>query len=220
MTLSAGELKRIDERLKTYQIKYSEIYHEILDHIISAIEKKRGEGDNSDVETLFQQVVDGHFGGYDGIRDMVVKHEAIYRKSIKKIWGQSLKHYLSWPMLGFTLVVLLLSLQLPNVEPVKLWLVIGCILLAFSPVVYASFSLPARVLKTIKGTQPFLKIHLIGVAGAPASFFSLLLLYLLWSFMDYLPPILFMAIMMRFALFNLAAMHFCRQFTVLNPIVE
>jgi hypothetical protein len=38
--------------------------------------------------------------------------------------------------------------------------------------------------------------------------------------MDYLPPIIFMAIMMRFVLFNLAAIYFYRQFAALNPIAE
>jgi hypothetical protein len=155
MTLSAEELKGIDERLKTYQIKYSEIYHEILDHIIPAIEKKRGVGDNGDRETLFQQVVDGHFGGYQCIRDLVVKHEAIYRKSIKKIWGRSLRHDLNWPMLGFTILSLLLSLKLPKVEPVKLWLVIGCIYWHFRPLCMQAFRCKEKYLRPLKARSHF-----------------------------------------------------------------
>jgi len=220
MKLSPEELRWIDERLKTYKIIYSEIYHEILDHIISAIEQKRAAGDNSDIEILFRQVVEGHFGGYQGIENLVDKRRAIYIKSIKKLWRQSLQRYLNWPMLGFAIVALLLSLEVPDVKSIKLSLVVGCILLAFSPIVYASFSLQGRVLKTIKGTQPFLRRHLIGVASAPASFLSLLVLYVLWNVMDYLPPIIFMTVTIWFLLLNLAAIHFCRQFTTLNPTAE
>lgn len=62
MTLPAAEKKWLEERLKTYQIKYREIYYEILDHVILSVEQKRAAGDSTDISILFQQVVDGQFG--------------------------------------------------------------------------------------------------------------------------------------------------------------
>jgi hypothetical protein len=220
MTLSAEELKWIDERMKTYQIKHGEIYHEILDHIISAIEQKRRAGNKSNVETLFQQVVDRHFGGHEGIEDLVVKQEEIYKQSIQKRWMQSFRHYLTWPMLGFTMMALFLSLKLPDVKQVKELLLIACMLLTWSPGVYAYFSLRGRVLKSIEDKQSFLKVHLIAIASTPSGLFWVLTLYSPWSFIDYLSPIIFMAVIMLFVLVNLATIHFCRLFTTLNPITK
>ena len=220
MTLSAEELKWIDERMKTYQIKHGEIYHEILDHIISAIEQKRGAGNKSNIETLFQQVVDGHFGGKKGMEDLVVKQEDIYKQSIQKRWIQSFRHYLTWPMLGFTMMALFLSLKLPDVRQVKELLLIGCMLLAGSPGVYAYFSLRGRVLKSIEGKQQFLRVHLIAMICTPSGLFGILTLNSPWSFIDYLSPIVFVAVIILFALVNLATIHFCRQFKVINPVTK
>jgi hypothetical protein len=220
MKLSAEELKWIDERVKTYQIKHGEIYHEILDHIISAMEQKREVGDNRNMETLFQQVVDGHFGGDEGVQDLAIKQEDIYKQSIQKRWLQSFGHYLTWPMLGFTIMVMFLSLKLPDVKQVKELLLIGCMLLTWSPGVYMYFSLRGKVLKSIEGKQSFLKAHLIAMASTPSGLFWILTLYSPWSFIDYLSPIIFMTVMILFVLVNLAAIRFCRQFAVLNPATK
>jgi hypothetical protein len=220
MTLSAEELKWIDERMKTYKIKPGEIYHEILDHIILAIEQKRGAGDNSNIETLFQQVIDGDFGGHEGIEDLVVKQEDIYKQSMQKRWIQSFRHYLTWPMLGFTMMALFLSLKLPDVRQVKELLLIGCMLLAGSPGVYAYFSLRGRVLKSIEGKQSFLRVHLIAIACTPSGLFGVITFNSPWSFIDYLSPIVFVAVIIVFVLVNLATVHFCRQFTTLKPATK
>jgi hypothetical protein len=223
MTLLAEELKWIDERMTTYQIKHGAIYYEILDHIISAIEQKREGGDNRNIEILFQQVIDGHFGGKEGIEKLVIKQEYLYKQSIQKLWVQSFKHYLTWPMLGFTMVVLFLSLKLPNVKQVRELLMIGCILLTCWPVLYAFFSLKGRVLKAIEGKQSFLRIHLIKMAAAPSSLLGVLTLgspFSIIRYLDYLSPIILMAGMMLFLLMNLTAIHFCRQFTEINPTTK
>ncbi len=54
MILSADELKWIDDRMMIYEIKYREIYNEIADHIITAIEEKRKAGDMGEIKYLFQ----------------------------------------------------------------------------------------------------------------------------------------------------------------------
>jgi hypothetical protein len=46
MKLTPEELQWINKRMDWYTIKYQEIYDEILDYIITAIEAKRAIGDN------------------------------------------------------------------------------------------------------------------------------------------------------------------------------
>lgn len=216
--ISAEELKWIKERMKTYGIKYGEIYDEILDHVIFAIEKKRADDYNSHIEILFQQVVDGQFGGYEGIANLAINKEDVYNQNIQKLWWQSLRYYLTWPILGFTIVVLLLSLRLPNTEPVKLSMLMGCMLLAGSSVIYAHFSLKERVLKSVDNGQRFLRIHLIKKAAASFGLLNWLLFFLPAYAVDYLHPIILMMALMLYILLNLAAIRFCQQFKTLKPI--
>lgn len=218
--ISAEELTWIKERLKTYGIKYGEIYNEILDHIISAIEKKRANGDNSNLEMLFQQVVDGQFGGYEGIANLAINKEAAYNQNIQKLWWQSLRYCLTWPNLGFTITILLLSLSLPNIESVKWLLLIGCMLLTVSSVIYAYFSLKGRVLKSVKGDQPFLRLHLIKKVSTSFGLLNWLFFFLPGYAIDYLHPIIFMVIMLFYILLSLAAIRFCQQFKTLKPITH
>jgi len=218
--ISTEELNWIKERLKTYGIKYGEIYNEILDHIVSAIEKKRSDGYDSNLKILFQQVVDGQFGGYKGIAKLAVNKEDTYSRNIQKLWWQSLRYYFAWPILGFTIIVLLLSLRLPNTELVKLSMLMGCMLLTVSSGIYAHFSLKGRVLKSIDSGQRFLKPHLIKKAATSFGLLNWLLCFLPGYAIDYLHPIIFMAIMMLYIFLNLAAIRFCQQFKTLKPIIH
>jgi hypothetical protein len=217
MKLRADELTWIEERMKTYQIKYRNVHNEILDHVVSAIEEKRQTGDSRDIESLFLQVVDGQLGGTDGVKNLVVEHENIYKESLKELWMQSLKHYLTWPMLSFTVVALLLSLKLPNVGLVRSSVFIMSILMACSPTVYAYFLLRDRVMITTDGKLSFFRMHLIKKASIPAAVFFNLLYCLSPAIIANTPTIILMAVMMLFVLLNLASIHFCRQFTAVNP---
>jgi uncharacterized integral membrane protein len=215
--ISAEELNWIKGRMKTYEIKYGEIYNEILDHIISAIETKRTDGSNANMAILFQQVVDGQFGGHEGIANLAISKEDAYNQNIQNLWWQSLRYHLTWPMLAFTIVVLLLSLRLPNTEPVKLSILMGCILLTVSSAIYAHFSLKGRVLKSADNSQRFLKPHLIKKAATSFGLLNWLLCFLPGYAIAYLPPIIFMVIMLIYILLNLAAIRFCQQFKTLKP---
>lgn len=217
MKLRADELTWIDERMKTYQIKYRSVHNEILDHVITAIEEKREAGDSSNIDLLFQQVIETHFGGSRGIEKLVVKQGEIYRQSINKLWMQSLKHHFTLPMLVFTMAILLLSLKLPDNNLLKLWILIICTALACSPLLYAHFFLKGRVVQTVKGDQRFLRIHLVIKTGTPAIFLFLPFKYLPHQLIYQLPPVIFMAAMIVFILLNLTAINFCKQFTTLNP---
>lgn len=217
MKLSADELKWIEDGLKAYQIKYRDVHNEIFDHVVSAIEEKRKDGDSSNIDLLFQQIIEEHFGGTQGIENLVAEHGKAYRRCINKLWMQSLKHYLTLPMLAFTMVVLLLSLKLPDTNLVKTLILAMCTLLVCSPIVYAHFLLKGRVVKDINSNQRFLRIHLVIKSGTPAVFLYLPFRYIPHQYIYELSPVIFMGAMIVFVLLNLTAINFCRQFTALAP---
>ncbi|GAA3966398.1 hypothetical protein [Mucilaginibacter dorajii] len=220
MILTQQELSWIDERMKTYQIKYGEIYNEILDHIISAIESEREAGDRNSIEFLFQQVVDGQFGGYEGIANLAAKQEYLYTQQIQDLWWQSLRYHITWPMLGFTVIALLLSLELPNVESVKWLLMAGCLLLTGSSVIYAYFSLKGRVVKSVDSSQSFLRRHLIKKISTSFWLLNWLLCFLPGYAINYLSPTIFVAVTMLYIFLNLSAIRFCQHFKALIPITS
>lgn len=222
MILSPEELKWIDDRMMIYEIKYQEIYNEIVDHIITAIEEKRKAGDTSEIKYLFQEVVDKHFGGYNGVEKLVASQENTFKESVQSLWTKCVKHYLTWPMLVFTVIAVLLSLQLPNVKIVRGIMMLMCTLLAFSPLMYAYTVMPNE-LRKLKGKKSLLKDHFITKAGTPAMFlnfvFYLPQLFTLWSdkesdwhIFNHLMPPLAILIVMIFVVFNLATIRFCREF--------
>ena len=63
MKLTAEELATVNKRLDGYHIIYQEVYDEIADHIITAIEIERAGGDERPVELLFDTVVEKQFPG-------------------------------------------------------------------------------------------------------------------------------------------------------------
>lgn len=221
MMLTADELKWIDTRMEIYDIKYQEIYDEILDHVITAIEEKRKAGDRQDIKWLFQEVVDKHFEGYFGVEKLVTEQENVYKRGIKKIWLQTFRHFLNWPMLAFIVIALLLSFKLPNVKMVQISLMIGCLLLAFSPVLSTYFLLAGKF-KTVKGKKSILKTQIVTRAAMPASLLNAIIylpqLFVLWngkadnwSIFKNMPPPVSMTLVLFFMVLNLTVMRFCRE---------
>jgi hypothetical protein len=166
MILTTDELQWVKERMKIYDIKYQEIYDEILDHIITAIEERRTAGNNKDILVVFQNVVDEHFNGYIGIESLAVNEEKLYRKNIRSLFYQRLKKFFNWQTFIVTLILLAASYMMPNIKQIHLVFMVAMILLAFAPVVYAQKALAGKV-KTIKGKRSLLKTHIVSQAAVP-----------------------------------------------------
>jgi hypothetical protein len=166
MILSADELQWVKERMKIYDIKYQEIYDEILDHIITAIEERRIAGNSKEIAVVFQNVVDEHFNGYVGIEVLAVNEEKLYRKNIRCLFYQRLKKFFNWQTLIVTLILIAASYMMPNIKQIHVVFMIGIIILAFAPVVYAYKALAGKV-KTIKGKRSLLKTHIVSQAAVP-----------------------------------------------------
>lgn len=226
--ISGQELKWIDTRMEICDIKYQEIYDEILDHVITAIEEKRKAGDQQDIKWLFQDVIDEHFKGFFGIEKLAKEQEDVYRQGMQKLWLQSAKQYLTWPMLAFIVLVLLISLKLPDIRVVKIFLLLGCLLLAFSPVIYAYLSLPGK-LNTVKGKKSLLRSQLITKTQIPAFLLNGMIylpqLFFIfnngaenWSVFKHIPLPVYITIMMFFVVLNLTAIRFCRKVVATKAI--
>ncbi len=82
MTFSYQEIDLIGLLLDTYQIKYQEIYDEIFDHMISAVEDIRGCGDQRSIGVLFIEVVQTQFPGNQPFQLIERQYEKAYKKKI------------------------------------------------------------------------------------------------------------------------------------------
>lgn len=167
MILSPEELQWVTDRMKIYDIKYQEIYYEILDHILTAIELKRDNSDIRDISVVFQDVVDTDFGGYRGIEELALREEKIYSKYIRSSFNSILRSYFNWKVLAFTIIAVGLAYILPATKVMHEVLYVAIFLLAFSPLVY-TFILISRSVSTIKGKRSLLKGHLVSQTYLPA----------------------------------------------------
>jgi hypothetical protein len=180
-------------------------------------------GDQQDIKWLFQDVVDTHFNGYQGIESLAAGQERIYIKGVRKLWAQSFKYNINWSMLAITVAALALSIYLPDVKAIRITLMSACVLFAVSPMVYTQFALAGKF-KTIKGKSSLLKSHLFSRAALPASLLNAMI-YLPqvffefkddndsnWTIFRHLPLPIIVTALMLFVLLNLTAVRFCKTF--------
>jgi len=220
MILSPHELQWVTERMKIYDIKYQESYFEILDHILTAIETKRDNGDTRKISVLFQDVVDTDFGGYSGIEALAVKQENIFNKYVGGAFKTIFRGYLNWGLLAFTIVASGLAYTLPNNKVMHSVFFIAIFLLAFSPLMYA-FVLISRKGKAVKGKKSILKGRLISQTYLPGMLLNGVI-YLPVFFqggddtngfkmMQHWPLPVLMVILIFFAVLNLSSIALCNQ---------
>jgi len=166
MIMSSQETEWVKDRMKIYDIKYQEIYDELLDHILTAIEGDRISGNTRNIEQLFQHVVDEHFGGFSGIEALAVSQEKLHRKSMRDAFFKRLKGQFNWPALVVTVILVVIAFNIPDVRSVRKVFALAVFLLAGSPVIYAYVLISGKI-KTIKGKTSLLKSHLITQVAAP-----------------------------------------------------
>ncbi|MBD1386251.1 hypothetical protein IDJ75_13275 [Mucilaginibacter rigui] len=220
MILSPHELQWVTERMKIYDIKYQESYFEILDHILTAIETKRDNGDTRDISVVFQDVVDTDFGGYSGIEALAVKQENIYNKYIGGVFKAIFRGYLNWGLLVFTIVISALAYTLPDNKAMHGVFFIAILLLAFSPLLYA-FLLISRKGTSVKGKKSLLKGRLISQTYLPGMLLNgIIYLPVLFKggddvngfkIMQHWPLPALMVILIFFAVLNLSSITLCNQ---------
>jgi hypothetical protein len=210
--LSAEELAWAKSQMNIYGIKYQEIYDEVLDHILSAIEERRKNGDIQDIQSQFQQVVDDHFDGYWGIETLATEQEGLYRKSIYKKWQVNFKYYLNWPLLVVVIALVLASFQLPAGKNTHVVFLLAILLLGWSPVIYTYMALFNK-LKVDKGRQSILKANLISRTYGPAMMTNCLFCFGHNAISD-IPLYILALIAGIFMLLNLTCIRFCREIMI------
>lgn len=220
MILLPEELQWVTERMKIYDIKYQESYYEILDHILTAIEAKRDNGDSREISVVFQDVVDTDFGGYSGIEELAVRQENIFNKYVGGAFKTIFRGYLNWGVLVFTIVASGLAYTLPNNKAMHSVFFIAIFLLAFSPLLY-TFILISRKVTPVKGKKSLLKGRLISQTYLPGMLLnSIIYLPVLFEggddtngfkLMRQWPLPALMVILIFFAVLNLSSITLCNQ---------
>ncbi|WP_214071567.1 hypothetical protein [Mucilaginibacter sp. dw_454] len=212
MRLSTEEIIWIKERMQIYVIKYQEIYDEILDHILTAIEERRSAGDERAIDILFQNVVDDDFSGYVGIESLAEEEEKLYHKKIRKIFYDNLKEQFNWKTLLIAVVLLAIAFQLPNVRLVNRIFASAIFLMAITPILVVFLSLYGKI-GTMKGKHSLIKKYLMAQMMVPMTLFnSVIYLPMIvtelmgeddnFKIIKHLPPVVMMTILVFFMMIN------------------
>lgn len=152
MKLATKQLDLISKEIITGGIKYQDLYEELLDHYITAIEDRMSQGKS--FEEAFGEVhadfvnykrpahIWDHYnvwkdynGGASeyGLRKLQAEYEESLSGEINKRHWQIIKGYFRWPTIVTTLLVGLITFQFAYLMPRQyfIWIIFTC---AFAPV--------------------------------------------------------------------------------------
>lgn len=166
MILLDTELNWVKDRMNIYDIKYQEIYDEVLDHILTAIEDRRKTGNIKEISVLFQNVVDEQFGGYAGIKALAKTQEHTHQKRVKLIFFNSPKSRFYWQLMVIAVILIAVPVKIPDSGAIHIFFILIIFFLAVSPVMYA-YSLLAGKIETIKGKRSLFKGYLLTQMALP-----------------------------------------------------
>lgn len=223
MRLTYWELDYVHEQMKNYAIKFQEIYNELFDHIVTAIEERREFGDTSSIERMYEEVVSTQFRGFYGvvneIEELAKSHENAYRSKVRKMIWANYKYYLNVKTLLFTIVLMLLSFELPHNKLTLFVLVIAIFAAALFSTVYAYIEL--RSIRPSRGKTSLVYAHTLVLANFPLVLLNcaLWLPQLPYELMDKDPgfklvniPLPVLAFVLALVLiYDLSCMRLCRQ---------
>jgi hypothetical protein len=218
MSLSTRELEWINKRMDWYGVKFQEIYDELTDHIISAIEVERAAGDHHTIDIVFDKVTDRDFGGYIGIDKIAKTYENAYRSKIKKDLFENLKFYLNKPILTVIALLIVAGFYLPRTKVTITTIFIGLLLTAIIPLVYAHRNYPR--IKIDDGKQSIIQSYMKSRALLLMTLINLILWVIggaarTWNITFLNPvnyhPVIYMLLFSFFIIYGLSIMRLCRQ---------
>jgi hypothetical protein len=163
MILSAKETALVGLRLDEHRIKYQEVYDEMKDHILSAMEDLRAKGDCREVGVLFNEVVQSQFPGSKPFEGIVRQYRQLYRNRIHRAMWANFRHYLNVKTLPVLLVLSLLGFYLPHDKPMRVMLIIAMVIMSLVPMLYCLVF--TRRIRTDKGKTSLLKVYLWWQSG-------------------------------------------------------
>lgn len=156
-----------------YDIKFQEIYDEVSDHIITGIEAAREDGDQRNIENVFQMVVDNSFGGYLGIDKIVETYKKAFRQKMRRATYASYKFYFNWQTTLLLIILLVVGFFLPTNKVTAAVLMSGLLIISLIPFIYAIINWVK--IKTDKGKQSMLKGYIFSRAYLLVVLFACLL---------------------------------------------
>jgi hypothetical protein len=229
MKLDYWEMDYIHNSMKNYDIKFQEIYNELFDHIVTAIEERRTSGDTNSLEQMYAGVVKIQFGGYSGIEKIAKSHEDGYKRKVRKMIWANFRHYINFQSLVFIIALMCIGFSLPHTK-----LIMGIFFIAiFAAAAYSSLYayIKLRAIKPKGGKISLVYSHTITQANFPLIFLNALL----WvpqlpnifsdnykfSILDIYYPAILALLLALMIIYNLSCMRLCRQeleqFVNINP---
>ena len=219
MKLSTEELAWVDGNLATYKIKYQEVYDELKDHILTAIETLRAAGDKREIDVLFNEVVQQQFPGYWPFEDIVNQSRLAYNRKIWQAMWANYKHYFNWETIPMMILLLAASFYLPQTKPVFVTMLCLLLIVSITPVVYVYIK--SRTIKTDKGKHSLVKANLLQCANLMVIVFNFLInsvgmLAREWepaSFLNpkHFPPVVYVLLIILAFVYFLSCMRLSRQ---------
>jgi hypothetical protein len=218
MTLTAIDLNYITHRMDMYDIKYLEIYDEINDHIISAVETARADGDQRNIVPVFEELVEKQFPGYWAFNKISKQYEKAYRVKIRMmLWG-NMKYYLDWQATLTIIILVTVGFYLPQTKTTSAVFGILLLVVATIPHIYATIKIKKRL--NDNGKQSMVKNHI-----ASRSFFLLAVFMLIYNLIGlagrdldihylnprYFHPAIYVLLLSFFVIYGLSSMRLCRQ---------
>jgi hypothetical protein len=104
MKLTVEQITYIENYIKRFNIKYYEVYMEILDHMILSVEAiLANDSDISFEDTVLKAKVEGF--GKNGFRGMMDERLKLAQKQARKENNKMIKEYFTFPKIVMTLIV-------------------------------------------------------------------------------------------------------------------
>ena len=225
MKLNDTDTNYINHRMDTYDIKYQEIYDEIKDHVISAIETVRASGDGRNIVTVFDEMMEKQFPGYYAFEKIAIAYEKAYHTKIMKTLWANMKQYLSWQVIVTICLLLAISFYLPQNKSTSLVFMVTLLIIAIIPQFYTLGK--TNSIKPPKGKRSMVKQH-VRYWGAILLIFTNLLLNSIGFLgkeyhINYLNPLYFypavyVLLISSFIIYGLSSMRLCRQELKINTV--
>jgi len=218
MKLSATDLEYINQRLDEYELKYQEVYDELKDHVLLAIETARANGDERDIGFLYNDMMNTQFPGYYAFEKIAGAYEKAYRVKIQRTLWANMKQYLSWQVIVIICMLLAISFYLPQNKPTALVFMVTLLIIAIIPQFYTLRK--TNSIKPPKGKRSLAKQY-VRYWGGVLLIFSNLLLNTIGFFgreyhINYLNPLhfypaVYVLLISFFLIYSLSSMRLCRQ---------
>lgn len=170
MNLSPEEYALARKRMLDFKIIYQEVYNELLDHVFSDMESRRGNGDLRPAEALLEDVILA-MGGVVGIKTMALEHTRLFRVKLNQRIGKVYRENLIVKTLAAMVACFLIGTYLPDTAITTITILVLLALLLLSSSLFISYRM--RVIQTEPKKYSLLRTTIIWQAWIPMSLLNL-----------------------------------------------